>query len=446
MRRIPWTRLAVLTLLLGVVAGCARPAAPPAPAYDRATGLATFERAWQIVYDTHFDTTFNGVDWLALREELRPQAEGATSTAALRRTIERMLERLQQSHFSLIPKEFADTLVPAEDEDVVTGDVGLDVRLLGEELVVTQVEPDSPADSAGIDLGWVLVAVDGDSIGRLLAGIRARDLRYPDGFLLWATTNRRVDGAVGAPVTLKFRDRDDRPQERTLTRRPAPSEPVKFGNLPTFFARFARDTHTTPGGHRVGRIWFNFWMPPLIRQVDAAIDAYRAFDGVVVDLRGNRGGAGGMVLGVAGHFLTERVSLGDFRYRTTTLHMRANPRLVDQRNQRVEPFGGPLAVLIDETSGSASEVFAGGMQAIGRARVFGSPSLGGVLPAVTDRLPNGDVLYHAVADFITADGVVLEGRGVIPDVSVRPTRDDLLAGHDPVLDAALAWIDTQTEK
>jgi len=446
MRRIPWIRPAVLTLLLGVVGGCARPASPPAPAYNRATGLATFDRAWQIVYDTHFDTTFNGVDWLALRDELRPQAEGATSTAALRQTIEAMLERLQQSHFSLIPKEFADTLVPAEDEDVVTGDVGLDARLLGDELVVTQVEPGSPADSAGIDLGWVLVAVDGDSIGRLLAGIRARDLRYPDGFLVWATTIRRVDGAVGTPVTLDFRDRDDRPQERTLTRRPAPSEPVKFGNLPTFFARFARDPHTTPGGHRVGRIWFNFWMPPLIRQVDAAIDEYRAFDGIVVDLRGNRGGAGGMILGVAGHFLAERVSLGDFRYRTATLHMRANPRLVDQRNQRVEPFGGPLAVLIDETSGSASEVFAGGMQAIGRARVFGSPSLGGVLPAVTDRLPNGDVLYHAVADFITADGVVLEGRGVIPDASVRPTRADLLAGHDPVLDAALAWIDTQTEK
>jgi carboxyl-terminal processing protease len=76
-------------------------------------------------------------------------------------------------------------------------------------------------------------------------------------------------------------------------------------------------------------------------------------------------------------------------------------------------------------------------------RVFGNTSIGGVLPAVFDRLPNGDVLYHAIADFVTADGIVLEGRGVIPDEPVPLRRADLLAGRDPVLETALAWIDTQ---
>jgi len=106
----------------------------------------------------------------------------------------------------------------------------------------------------------------------------------------------------------------------------------------------------------------------------------------------------------------------------------------------VQPFAGPVAILVDALSGSASEVFAGGMQALGRARIFGATSLGGVLPARWERLPNGDVLYHAIADFITADGIVLEGRGVIPDEPVAVTRADLLAGKDPVLDAALRWI------
>ncbi|HEX9632134.1 MAG TPA: S41 family peptidase [Gemmatimonadales bacterium] len=439
---------------------------PPAPPYDAAVGLRTFDRAWQIVHETHFDTTFNGVDWLALREELRPRAEQATSTAALRATIGEMVGRLRQSHFSLIPEELADTLAPVPDGgdgdavtgdvgadtlapvpdggdgDAVTGDVGLDVRLLGDELVVTRVEPDSPADSAGIRPGWVLTATDDDSLAPVLRRVRKEQVRYPDGFLLWTVAERRMGGAVGSPVALAFLDGTDRPQRRTLARRAVPSEPIKFGNMPTFFARFARDEYTTPAGRRAGRIWFNFWMPPLIRQVDDAVEAFRAYDGIVVDLRGNRGGAGGMVMGVAGHFLTERVSLGDFRTRRSTLQFRANPRLVSPGGERVEPFGGPVAILIDETSGSASEVFAGGMQALGRVRVFGATSLGGVLPAVFDRLPNGDVLYHAIADFATPDGIVLEGRGVVPDEPVRPTRADLLAGRDPVLDAALAWIDT----
>jgi carboxyl-terminal processing protease len=73
-------------------------------------------------------------------------------------------------------------------------------------------------------------------------------------------------------------------------------------------------------------------------------------------------------------------------------------------------------------------------------RVFGATSIGGVLPASWDRLPNGDVLYHAIGEFITPDGQRLEGVGVVPDEPVTVTRADLLAGRDPVLNAAMRWI------
>jgi carboxyl-terminal processing protease len=81
------------------------------------------------------------------------------------------------------------------------------------------------------------------------------------------------------------------------------------------------------------------------------------------------------------------------------------------------------------------------MQSIGRARVFGQTSMGQALPALFDRLPNGDVLIHAYGDFVTADGTRLEGRGVIPDQTVPLRREDLLAGRDRTREAALAWID-----
>jgi carboxyl-terminal processing protease len=95
---------------------------------------------------------------------------------------------------------------------------------------------------------------------------------------------------------------------------------------------------------------------------------------------------------------------------------------------------------MDELSGSASEMFAGGMQSIGRVRVFGATSAGAVLPARMDRLPNEDVLYHAFGDFTTAGGIMLEGRGVIPDEPVPLMRPDVLAGRDASLDAAIRWI------
>jgi carboxyl-terminal processing protease len=62
------------------------------------------------------------------------------------------------------------------------------------------------------------------------------------------------------------------------------------------------------------------------------------------------------------------------------------------------------------------------------------------LPALSERLPNGDRLYHAVADFVDANGRRLEGAGVVPDVVVGPSREALLAGRDPVYDRAVEWV------
>ena len=52
-------------------------------------------------------------------------------------------------------------------------------------------------------------------------------------------------------------------------------------------------------------------------------------------------------------------------------------------------------------------------------------------------------LLHAIADFVTADGTRLEGKGVVPDEIVKMDRKALAEGRDPVLAAALAWIDRQ---
>jgi hypothetical protein len=127
------------------------------------------------------------------------------------------------------------------------------------------------------------------------------------------------------------------------------------------------------------------------------------------------------------------------------LKVHANPRLVSATGARVEPFKGPVAILVDGLPGSASECFSGGMQSLGRARVFGQTSMGQALPAFFDKLPNGDILIHATGDFVTADGTRLEGRGVVPDEMVPLVRSDLLAGKDRTLDAALTWIDQQAQ-
>ena len=153
-----------------------------------------------------------------------------------------------------------------------------------------------------------------------------------------------------------------------------------------------------------------------------------------------------MMMGIAGHFVNERAPLGTMKMRDNELTFPVNPRRVNPAGEPVDVFGGPVAILVDSLSGSASECFTGGMQSLKRVRVFGERSMGAALPSQFDRLPNGDVFIHATGDFVTGDGTRLEGRGVIPDQPAPITRADLLAGRDPALDAALAWIDTEHGK
>lgn len=400
--------------------------------------LATFDTAWHRVHVTHFDTTFNGVDWLALREELRPRAAASRCTAEVRAVIVAMLHRLGQSHFALVPRESAGQLERGARADADRpGTLGLELRVVSDSLVVWRVAPAGPAAAAGVRTGWVLLAADSTELGPLLRRIPAELPERQRMMRGLAAVAGALEGEVGEAARLRLVDGADRTVEATVRRGPAAGIPVAWGNLPTFQTLF--ESEDADGG-RIGVLRFNAWMPPMMPALDSAVERFRARDGIVMDLRGNPGGMAGLMMGASGHFLDERRSLGTMKSRDGELRFNANPRLVSPSGARVRPFAGPVVILVDEMTGSTSEAFAAGMQAIGRARVVGRPTAGAVLPAVMERLPNGDLLYHAIADFISPDGTRLEGRGVIPDDDVPLTRAALLDGRDPQMEAALAWI------
>lgn len=404
--------------------------------------LETFDAAWTIVRDTHFDKTFNGVDWDGVRTELRPRAAAATSTPELRSVLHDMLGRLGQSHFAILPA----TADGSPNVASGTAEPGFDLRLTADGLLVTSVEPGGPAAAAGVKPGWRVAAIAQTAVDDLLrrvpadAGDRIRRLE------VWRAAQVRLRGPEGSGVVVAFQDAAGRHVELTLERRAAAGEPVTVGTLPTMMVRVNARRLQTPGGAVAGVIAFNVWMAAIDAQVQKAMDDLRGADGIVLDLRGNPGGLAFMLTGISGHFLDERVLLGVMKTRDAELKFVANPRLVDAHGARVAPYQGPLAILVDGLTGSASECFAGGMQAVKRARVFGETSMGQALPALFDRLPNGDVLIHAYGDFVTADGTRLEGRGVVPDEAIRSTRGDLLAGRDAALEAALAWIDRSKQR
>jgi carboxyl-terminal processing protease len=411
-------------------------ASPPQSRDWHAALLASFDDVWQTVHDTFYDPTFGGVNWDALRGELRPGVERAASPADARRVIDGLIARLGQSHFTILPSvATADDTLPGE------ATVPVEVRITGGDVLITANDGDDSVARAGLHPGQTLVSIDGRPAAALIAEATGANARAKN-FDAWRRVYRALHGQTGSIASLVVRAPGGATSTVPFARVIESGQPLTLGNLPMFHVRVATNEATTPAHKPVGVIGFNLWMTPINAPVDAAIDRYRHDAGLVIDVRGNPGGLATMITGIAGYLLDKPVRLAMSHMRGATLEYDANPRVVTADGRRVEPFAGPVAILVDELTGSTSECFAASLQSIGRARIFGRPTMGQALPAVTKRLPDGDVFMYALGDFVTSTGHRIEGDGVTPDVVVPLSAASLAAGHDATLEAALAWMDT----
>ena len=312
-------------------------------------------------------------------------------------------------------------------------------------MVAWRVATDGPAARAGVRPGDQILGIDSVSIDTLRARITLGSGEDSGRVNRLVTTVvlARLGGDVGDSSEVTIRDAGGVTRTHWLQRVPMTGHLTQMGNLPPIVVSATHDSIAVGRGRFATVIRLSAWFPTVAPELDAYLFGSRGAAGLVIDLRGNPGGVVGMLAGVSGHMLDTAIALGVMRGRGATIRFVANPRRVTPGGTRVEPFAGPVAILVDAFSASTSEFFAAGMQGIGRARIFGERSAGQSLPALMSRLPNGDVLMHAIADHEDSAGRRVEGAGVVPDEPVLLRRVDLRAGRDAALEAARAWIAAQ---
>ena len=440
--------------------------------FSRELALETFDEAWKLIYTSHFDSTFNGVDWLALKEELRPRAAECKTNAELRFVIWDMLLRLKQSHFGLIPAEPEEALAPdvalegqAGDERVIAllfsavpkyrgmAEAGFDIILIDDEPLVWRVWPEGAAWDAGVKPGWKVVGIDNRPIEESFAflddelpkRIPAQVIEKQHESFRRLFVQTKLAGKPGTVVTVVFEDGETQRRILKLNRSHGPGEMARVGQMPPMRTNVTGDWVGAVGAH-IARIQINAWMPPVNAAFPAVLDTMRQSDGLILDLRGNPGGVGQIAQAVAGYLVSQESALGRFQGRKRGYPLRIVPRLTGADGKSLESYDGPIAVLVDRGTGSTSEVFAAGMVDLGRVHLFGEPTAGAALPARISPLPNGDNLLHATFDFIRPNGHSVEGNPLVPSETHTLTREDLLQGRDPALEAAIAWIAAGVKK
>jgi carboxyl-terminal processing protease len=419
-----------------------KPVQPPSEPISREIAVATFDSLWSKVRNTYVDTAFVSTEWMRMRDSLRPRAELITTRRELDHLLADALHHIHDSHFYIIPAHVA----TSESSATTTGGkgtTGLAVRVAGETVVAWRVEQGSAAWNAGIRSGHAVSKIEGSDTDSAMKAVRALPAQAQPRELanMLHRFNGMLNPSVGDTVSIVGSAPGGRRAKYSLIANEGEGTVSQFGNLPPIAGLVRVERVQSPTYRKcVGVIAFNIWLPALVPDLERAVDSVRTCDGIVVDLRGNPGGVGAMVMGFGGYFVDSTRSLGTMRTRQVSLNFVINPRRSRSDGRTVGTFNGPLAILVDPMSASTSEIFAAGMQRIGRARIFGEPSATAALPALMERLPSGDVFVHAVADFTDPTGKRIEGAGAVPDEIVPLTVPDLLAGKDAPLEAAIRWI------
>lgn len=358
----------------------------PAREQGSLPNMGLFWEAWNVVNGEYYGTI--------------PNKQTLTHGA-----IRGMLQGLGDPHTVLVEPE------PAKNEQSnlkgETGDVGLNLDVRNQILVIISTIPNSPADKAGLKNGDSIVKIDTKDV-------------LPD--VTIESASGLLRGVIGSKVKITVRHvGETKTADVELTREKYDLPTVQYKVLPD----------TTYGYLKVS-----------LETAQTADEFAKGLDnlksqkvtGIVVDLRNNPGGLfPDPVLDISGQFLKNSDVVVYEKYRDGS----EKSYNAGSRRGAVDM---PVVVLVNSGTASAAEILAGALHDYKRAALIGEPTYGKGSVQSIRQLSDGAALHITIATWYTPKHGAIEGKGLAPDVPVPLTDDDIKKGQDPQLNRAIQYL------
>lgn len=162
---------------------------------------------------------------------------------------------------------------------------------------------------------------------------------------------------------------------------------------------------------------------------------FSRLDALVIDVRFNPGGNDQSGLFVAGYFVSEPILAFSKSARVGEGYGRVTDIFVQPIG--LAAFEGDVYVLTSSYSASAAEIFVLAMRDLPQVIVLGESTNGVLSDALEVLLPNGWIFSLSNERYLTANGELFEGHGILPDIEIPMTVEDVESETDPVLDVIL---------
>jgi carboxyl-terminal processing protease len=390
------------------------------------------QRAWQGIAERYYDPRLNGVDWPGIRDKYRPRVAGAKTDAQFYLALKSMVRELNDSHTRIVtPRESAD------HRRYAALSTGAALNVIDDQLVIVDVDKDSPAARAGLRRGDVVLAIDSHRFdAKFLAAARDLPLTGEDITSPEAQPARADEAMRFAQLRAVRRALQRAPDEPPRAQRVAIGrdggstfevvlQPEPLVRPPTV------TTITLPSGVTVVKL--NRFSVRNRGDIERALRSAGTSRALVLDLRGNGGGDYSQFVWLVRQFLpderhvmTQLTRAGD-EVRERTVRLAPAP----------QPYLKPIAVLTDRRSGSASELTAVALLEQRDAIVVGESTCGCVVGVTWEYiLPGGGGVRVSETGFRSAGGRRMEGQPLAPAIYAPPRLQELRAGRDLALEAA----------
>jgi C-terminal processing protease CtpA/Prc len=374
-------------------------------AHSRMAMESTLRSLYPELKRSYYDPQFKGLDVDKLYAEATQEVKAATSEQERRRAIIKFLDAFDDSHTFFVG-----------GTNVGLDDFGFSFRFYGDKPVVSAVNTWAPADSAGLRRGDEIVQFDGQKLNR------ENYIRIVTNFLGQHPI---------AHLNLQVRAPDRSMSDLSLRADTAALRKLSGKEFRKLYAA-AMDSARNAERHIQSSIQkrYFFWKVPSFNNVDLglgkAVDRANDHETLILDLRGNPGGAIANLEKLVGYFIEKPVDVGTLQMRWDKEQFKAKPK--------GDRFRGKMFILVDSETGSAAEVFARLMQLDKRAVIVGDRTAGAVMASMY--FPHAAASI-TVSDFVLHNGERLEKVGVTPDVVVIPSAAQVASGEDPALAHAL---------
>ena len=379
-----------------------------------ARNAAAFDLAWRIMRDTWYDDRLGNRDWTKVREKYIGAAADAPDGDGLATVINLMLGELNGSHlgFYLSSSERNRGYSSGGGWKPATAHLG--IRFVddfpGPGLKVRDVLPGGPADKSSVDLepGDVILKIDDQPVSM------KADLSE----VLTGEPNRDVSLIVAGTKGEKARAVTVRPISYTAAR----------GLVYEAWLRSNRAAVDKLSDGTLGYLHVSGMNTPSFHKfIEELYAAGAGKDGLLIDVRKNGGGS------TADHLLT---ALTQPRHAVTV--PRGGTPGYPQDRTIYAVWDKPVVVLCDQNSFSNAEIFSHAIKSLGRGKLVGVPTAGGVISTgAASVMDVGTLRTPGRGWYVIGTGEDMELNGAVPDHIVWPEPGDLPRGQDDQLRKAV---------